>query len=166
MGDYWSDAENMIQPGKIKVPYTWQAGEMASHYLTRLRDEKKILGKHCPKCDKVLVPAEEELPLLHGPYGRVGGTVRPGNRGHLHRCTQRQRHTADESSLCLRTDQTRWSEYRIPSYARRGGSRGRQRRNARGGGLRRGEKRVSSGHRLLQAHRLEKEWKEWTESQS
>jgi len=34
MGDYWSDAENMIQPGKIKVPYTWQAGETASHYLT------------------------------------------------------------------------------------------------------------------------------------
>jgi len=62
MGDYWRDAENMIQAGRIKVPYTWQAGETASHYFTRLRDEKKILGKHCPKCDKVLVPARKNCP--------------------------------------------------------------------------------------------------------
>ena len=67
MGDYWRDAENMIQPGRIKVPYTWQAGETASHYLTRLRDEKKILGKHCPNCDKVLVPARKNCPFCTVP---------------------------------------------------------------------------------------------------
>jgi len=63
MGDYWSDAENMVHAGRIKVPYTWQAGETASHYFTRLRDEKKILGKHCPKCDKVLVPPRKNCPF-------------------------------------------------------------------------------------------------------
>jgi hypothetical protein len=63
MDDYWGDGENMIQTGKIKVPYTWQAGETASHYFKRLRDEQKILGKHCPQCDKVLVPPRKNCPF-------------------------------------------------------------------------------------------------------
>jgi len=67
MGDYWRDAENMVQAGRIKVPYTWQAGETASYYFTRLRDEKKILGKHCPKCDKVLVPPRKNCPFCTVP---------------------------------------------------------------------------------------------------
>ena len=54
MGDYWRDAETMIQTGRIKVPYTWQAGETASYYFSQLRDEKKIWGKRCSKCRKVL----------------------------------------------------------------------------------------------------------------
>ena len=56
MGDYWSDAETMVQTGRIKVPYTWQAGETASWYFAQLRDEKKICGKKCSKCAKVLIP--------------------------------------------------------------------------------------------------------------
>ncbi len=63
MSDYWRDAENMIYEGHIKVPYTWQAGETASYYLTKLRDEKKILGKQCPKCNKVLIPARKNCPF-------------------------------------------------------------------------------------------------------
>jgi len=78
MGDYWRDAENMVQPGRIKVPYTWQAGETASHYLTRLRDEKKILGKHCPKCDKVLVPPRKNCPFCSVP---TGGWVELSGKG-------------------------------------------------------------------------------------
>ena len=63
MSDYWSDAENMVYEGRIKVPYTWQAGETASFFLTQLRDEKKIWGKHCPKCTKVLIPARKNCPF-------------------------------------------------------------------------------------------------------
>ena len=70
MADTWRDAETIVQAGRIKVPYTWQAGETASHYLTRLRDEKKILGKHCPKCDKVLVPPRKNCPFCSGPTGK------------------------------------------------------------------------------------------------
>ncbi len=66
MGDYWSDSENMVQRGVIKLPYTWQAGETASYYLTQLRDEKKLWGKKCPKCKKVLAP-----PRMNCPYCTV-----------------------------------------------------------------------------------------------
>jgi uncharacterized OB-fold protein len=63
MGDYWCDAENMVQRGVIKLPYTWQAGETASFYLTQLRDEKKLWGKRCPKCEKVLAPPRKNCPF-------------------------------------------------------------------------------------------------------
>ena len=49
--------------GWIKVPYSWQAGETASHYLTQLRDEQKIWGKRCPKCKKVLLPPRKSCPF-------------------------------------------------------------------------------------------------------
>ncbi len=63
MGDYWRDAENMVQRGVIALPYTWQAGETASYYLTQLRDEKKLWGKKCPKCGKVLAPPRKNCPF-------------------------------------------------------------------------------------------------------
>jgi uncharacterized OB-fold protein len=59
MGNYWTDAENIVLNSRIKVPYAWQAGETASHFLIQLRDEKKIWGKKCPKCQKVHVPAKK-----------------------------------------------------------------------------------------------------------
>jgi uncharacterized OB-fold protein len=67
MGDFWGDSENIVQRGVIKLPYTWQAGETASHYLTRLRDEKKLLGKRCPKCKKVLAPPRKICPYCTVP---------------------------------------------------------------------------------------------------
>jgi hypothetical protein len=62
MGDFWSNAENMVQRGVIKLPYSWQAGETASYFFTQLRDEKKIWGKKCPKCKKVLTPPRKVCP--------------------------------------------------------------------------------------------------------
>ena len=63
MGDFWSDAEAIVQKSGIKVPYSWQAGETASHFLTQLRDEGKIWGKRCPRCEKVLVPPRKSCPF-------------------------------------------------------------------------------------------------------
>ena len=89
MGDYWRDAENMIQAGRIKVPYTWQAGETASHYFIQLRDATKIVGKHCPKCDKVLVPPRKICPFCTVPTDRWvelsgQGTVHTAGRTKIH----------------------------------------------------------------------------------
>ena len=67
MVDYWSDAEIMVQRGVIKLPYSWQAGETASYYFTQLRDEKKIWGKKCPKCKKVLTPPRKNCPFCTVP---------------------------------------------------------------------------------------------------
>lgn len=63
MGDFWSDAESIVHEGRIRVPYAWKAGETASRYFIALRDEKKIYGRRCPKCGKVLVPARKVCPF-------------------------------------------------------------------------------------------------------
>jgi hypothetical protein len=63
MGDFWSDVEPIIYEGRIKVPYSWQAGETASFFLTQLRDERKIWGRRCPKCLKVLMPPRKSCPF-------------------------------------------------------------------------------------------------------
>lgn len=49
----------LIQKGRIKVPYTWAAGEVASKFLIGLRDERKIYGLRCSKCGTVFVPPKK-----------------------------------------------------------------------------------------------------------
>ncbi len=63
MSDYWTDVEAIVYEGRIKVPYSWQAGETASYFLTQLRDEKKIWGKRCPRCEKVFLPPKKNCPF-------------------------------------------------------------------------------------------------------
>ena len=63
MSNYWSEAEPIVYRSRIKVPYSWQAGETASYFLTQLRDEKKIWGKNCPKCEKALIPPRKTCPF-------------------------------------------------------------------------------------------------------
>ncbi len=45
--------------GKLALPYTYFAGRMGSTFLTTIRDEKKIMGVKCGKCDKVFVPPRQ-----------------------------------------------------------------------------------------------------------
>jgi len=63
MSDFWRDVEPIVLKGRIKVPYSWQAGETASFFLSELRDSKKIWGKRCPGCEKVLVPPRKSCPF-------------------------------------------------------------------------------------------------------
>ncbi len=63
MNDFWKDAEPLVYKSRIKVPYSWQAGETASYFLTQLRDEMTIWGKQCNKCGKVLVPPRKSCPF-------------------------------------------------------------------------------------------------------
>ncbi|MCP4755905.1 MAG: Zn-ribbon domain-containing OB-fold protein [Proteobacteria bacterium] len=63
MEDFWTGPEEVVLNSAIKVPYAWQAGETASRFLSQLRDEKKIWGRSCPKCKKVLVPARKSCPF-------------------------------------------------------------------------------------------------------
>jgi len=63
MGDFWNDVEPVVLKGRIKVPYSWQAGETASFFLRELRDSMKIWGKRCPRCEKVLVPPRKSCPF-------------------------------------------------------------------------------------------------------
>ena len=62
MSDFWDKIEPRVYESRIKVPYTWQAGETASHFLLKLKEEKRFQGKRCPKCEKVLMPPRKICP--------------------------------------------------------------------------------------------------------
>jgi len=54
MTDKYGDA--FVVEGKMALPYQYFAGTIGSHFLISLRDEQKILGQRCEKCDKVFIP--------------------------------------------------------------------------------------------------------------
>jgi uncharacterized OB-fold protein len=45
-----------VVEGKMALPYQYFAGTVGSKFLVALRDEKKILGIRCDKCNKVFIP--------------------------------------------------------------------------------------------------------------
>jgi hypothetical protein len=54
--------EPMIYQSQISVPYTWWAGDTAGRFLRSLRDEQKILGTRCDRCNRVFVPPRKTCP--------------------------------------------------------------------------------------------------------
>ena len=48
--------EPMVVEGRIKIPYRWPSGQVGDLFLTALKEEGKILGLRCPKCESVTVP--------------------------------------------------------------------------------------------------------------
>jgi uncharacterized OB-fold protein len=48
-----------VMPGKMVLPVQYFAGRVGSRFIISLRDEHKILGVRCPKCNKVYVPPRE-----------------------------------------------------------------------------------------------------------
>ena len=45
-----------VVEGKMALPYQYFAGTVGSKFLVALRDEEKILGMKCEKCNKVFIP--------------------------------------------------------------------------------------------------------------
>jgi len=45
--------------GKMALPNQYFAGRVGSKFIIALRDENKILGVRCEKCNKVFVPPRE-----------------------------------------------------------------------------------------------------------
>jgi uncharacterized OB-fold protein len=50
------EVEEMVHKGRIKVPYAWSVGETGSRFFVTLRDEGKLLGTHCARCNLTFVP--------------------------------------------------------------------------------------------------------------
>lgn len=48
--------EALVHESRIRVPYTWAAGETLSRFLRSLRDTGKIEATRCPCCKTVYVP--------------------------------------------------------------------------------------------------------------
>ncbi len=45
--------------GKLALPYTYFAGRVGSTFLTTIRDQKKIMGVKCNRCNQVFVPPRQ-----------------------------------------------------------------------------------------------------------
>jgi 3-keto-5-aminohexanoate cleavage enzyme len=45
--------------GKLALPYTYFAGRVGSKFITTIRDQKKIMGVKCNKCNKVFIPPRQ-----------------------------------------------------------------------------------------------------------
>ncbi len=50
--------ERILFPGKVSLPFSYSAGKTASRFFIELRDKQRIMGKRCPGCDRVIVPAQ------------------------------------------------------------------------------------------------------------
>jgi len=48
----------MVLEGKLDLPFSYSAGRTASRFLIALRDAQRIMGTRCPKCRRVIVPAQ------------------------------------------------------------------------------------------------------------
>lgn len=51
-----SEQEIITIPGHWDITYNYAAGVTGSEFLRRLRDEKRISGVKCPKCQRVILP--------------------------------------------------------------------------------------------------------------
>jgi uncharacterized OB-fold protein len=61
--------EEIVYHGRIKVPYSWSAGEYGSRFFYELKENKKIWATKCPKCKKVFTPPRKTCPDCFVPIG-------------------------------------------------------------------------------------------------
>lgn len=83
--------EAITIPGSWNIDYDYAAGDTASHFLATIRDEGRLLGRHCPSCERVLAPpraycercfVDTDEWVEVGPEGRIESfTVVPNDLG-------------------------------------------------------------------------------------
>jgi uncharacterized OB-fold protein len=59
MKEGFDTTDCFVVDGKLALPYTYFAGRVGSKFLTTIRDEKRIMGIKCNKCNKVFVPPRQ-----------------------------------------------------------------------------------------------------------
>jgi uncharacterized OB-fold protein len=52
-----TDVEPVEIPGQWGFAYTYFAGNAASRFFAEIRENRRIVGTRCPRCERVLVPA-------------------------------------------------------------------------------------------------------------
>jgi len=72
--------EPLVVEGKLEIPFKYYAGAQASKFFIELRDNKKILGVKCPRCDKVYFPPRTTCTWC---FSRLDELVELGTRGEL-----------------------------------------------------------------------------------
>ena len=54
-----AEAEIIHRSVEIEFPYSSSTGNAVSKFLTAFRDDKQIWGLKCPRCNRVVVPAQD-----------------------------------------------------------------------------------------------------------
>ena len=70
----------IIFAGQLMLPYRFEAGRTGSKFLREIRDNKKILGLKCTKCNKVYVPPRSTCKEC---FSQLDNWVEVGNEGKL-----------------------------------------------------------------------------------
>jgi uncharacterized protein len=71
--------------GKMEVPYHNYVGALASDFFVALRDNKKINGTRCTKCNKTYVPPKSVCGLC---FSKLDTLVEVGSAGTLQAFTE------------------------------------------------------------------------------
>ncbi|MBN1374587.1 MAG: Zn-ribbon domain-containing OB-fold protein [Dehalococcoidia bacterium] len=71
--------------GKMAIPYHNWAGALASDFLIALRDNKKITGTKCTKCNKVYVPPKSVCGYC---FSKLDSLIEVGSTGILQTFTE------------------------------------------------------------------------------
>jgi uncharacterized OB-fold protein len=65
-----NDDDLLVLPGNWNFDYQYFAGETASRFFAELRDNRRIMGRRCPSCERLLIPARS---YCDGCYVETGG---------------------------------------------------------------------------------------------
>lgn len=75
-----NDDDLLVLPGNWNFDYQYFAGETASRFFAELRDNRRIMGRRCPSCKRLLIPARSYCDACYvetGDWEEVGleGTI-------------------------------------------------------------------------------------------
>jgi hypothetical protein len=77
--------EPVVVHQDIKVPYRYSMGPVSSRFFIEIRDNRKIMGIRCPRCDVVYVPPRATCGRC---FSLLDEWVEVGNEGTLETYTQ------------------------------------------------------------------------------
>lgn len=72
------DKDVWIYHGQIYIPNTYSAGAVGSRFLIELRDNARIMGTRCSKCNRVYVPARS---ICKDCFGQLKEWVEVSDKG-------------------------------------------------------------------------------------
>ncbi len=55
----------LAYPSRIRLPYTWHVGKVGSRFYQEIKNNCKIWGTKCSKCERVFVPPRETCPRCY-----------------------------------------------------------------------------------------------------
>lgn len=85
MGEWLEGLEPVVAHQDLKVPYRYSMGPVSSRFFIEIRDNRKIMGIRCPKCNLIFVPPRSTCGRC---FSQLDEWVEAGQTGKLETYTQ------------------------------------------------------------------------------